>query len=272
MQISTQKKRGSMPTPSPLLKNIAIVALAVLIACPWKEAFGLSAGPRLGVRAIYQAEQTEERSADFDLLLSNTVAVLQDRLINRGFFQAAVTRDGTDRIRVIIPDIQTDNEILDILCIPARLEFKDEAGNVLIEDKDIKLAHAYYDYGAYMVYIELTPEGAELFALATAANLGRVITIEVDGEIISAPVVNSVITGGSAIIESPGMTAEEATRLAMLIHSDGMPLRIERIETTFIAITPGMIMPNPGRTLAQTNALYQWLPVAMQLLLRLLWP
>jgi len=207
---------------------------------PWGEAISLGLDLRGGVYTVYRAPRTAENTNEYDVLLAGTIRVMQDRLAGKGFTEATVTKQGDDRIRIEIPDVQDPNEILDIIGTPAHLEFKDEAGNLIMEGRDVKLATPFYDAGRYMVAFELTPEGGEKFALATAANLGRTISIELDGEVISAPVVNSVITGGSGIIESQNMGVDEATNLAMLIQSGALPLQVEQLEMSAISATLGV--------------------------------
>ena len=53
----------------------------------------------------------------------------------------------------------------------------------------------------YFINIRFTEEGTAKFAKATEENIGRVIYIYVDDEIVSCPMVNSAITGGNASIE-----------------------------------------------------------------------
>jgi len=207
---------------------------------PWGEAISLGLDLRGGVYTVYQAPRTAENTDAYDALLGGTIRVMQDRLTTKGFTEATVAKQGDDRIRIEIPDVQDPNEILEIIGKPAHLEFKDEAGNVLMEGKDVKVASPMYQAGAYVVAFELTPEGADLFAKATAANLNRTISIELDGEVISAPVVNSVITGGSGIIQSNDMTADDASNLAMLIQSGALPLHIEQLEMSAISATLGV--------------------------------
>ncbi|MCL2645216.1 MAG: protein translocase subunit SecD, partial [Betaproteobacteria bacterium] len=207
---------------------------------PWGEAISLGLDLRGGVYTVYQAPRTPENTNEYDFLLPGTIRVLQDRLTNKGFTEATVTRQGDDRIRIEIPDVQDPNEIMEIIGKPAHLEFKDEDGNVLMEGKDVKLAQPMLQSGRYVVAFELTPEGAELFLKATTANLNRTIAIELDGEVISAPTVNSVISGGSGIIESQGMSADDASNLAMLIQSGALPLAIEQIEMSAISATLGV--------------------------------
>ena len=68
----------------------------------------------------------------------------------------------------------------------------------------------------FVVRLELTEDGTKAFADATSENVGNVIQIVYDDNVISAPRVNEAITGGTAIIS--GMAnAEAAQNLASSI-------------------------------------------------------
>ena len=168
---------------------------------------GISQGLDLrgGVSAVYLA--VDEGQEDYASLLSGTMAVLRSRLTGQGFTEATVTQQGTDRIRVEIPDVDDPNEILNIIGQPAKLEFKTPDGEVIMDGSAVKKAEMGYLEGQPVVQFELNDEGTDAFAKATAANIGKVISIELDGNVISAPTVNTAITGGSGYIEG-NFTAE----------------------------------------------------------------
>ena len=205
---------------------------------PWGEAISLGLDLRGGVYTVYQAE--DDGSADFDSKMNSTVNILTSRLTRQGFTEATVTRQGNDRIRVEIPNVTDPNEILRIIGSPAQLYFKDEDGNVIIEGAMVKNAQAAQDEnGRPCVSFELNDEGAKLFAEGTAANLGKTISIELDGEVISAPSVNSVISGGQGQITSTTFTADSAKTLANLILSGALPLNLSQLEVSAISATLG---------------------------------
>ena len=199
---------------------------------------GISQGLDLrgGVSAVYQA--VDEGQDDFESLLSGTMAVLRNRLTGQGFTEATVTQQGTDRIRIEIPDVDDPNEILNIIGQPAKLEFIAPDGSVIMDGGQVKTANSGVLEGMYVVQFELNSQGADAFAKATSANIGKVITIQLDGKTISDPVVNSAITGGSGYIEG-NFTAESAEQLAMLIQSGALPLDIEQLEVRTISATLG---------------------------------
>lgn len=205
---------------------------------PWGEAISLGLDLRGGVYTVYEAEN--DGSADFETKMSSTVSILTSRLTRQGFTEATVTRQGNDRIRVEIPNVSDPNEILRIIGTPAQLYFVDENGNEIMEGAMIKNAQAAQDEnGQPCVSFELNDEGSKLFAEATAANIGKTISITLDGEVISAPTVNSVIAGGQGQITG-NFTAEDAKSLATLILSGALPLNLSQLEVSAISATLGI--------------------------------
>ena len=205
---------------------------------PWGEAISLGLDLRGGVYTVYQAE--DDGSAEFEEKMSSTVSILTSRLTRQGFTEATVTRQGADRIRVEIPNVSDPNEILRIIGTPAQLYFVDPEGNNILEGAMVKNAQASQDEnGQPCVAFELNDEGAKIFAEETAKNLGKVISITLDGETISAATVNSVIAGGKGQITG-SFTVDEVKNLATLILSGALPLNLTQLEVSAISATLGV--------------------------------
>lgn len=205
---------------------------------PWGDAISLGLDLRGGVYTVYQAEDNGD--PDFDTKMESTVSILTSRLTRQGFTEATVTRQGSDRIRVEIPNVSDPNQILTIIGTPAQLHFVDEDGNNLMEGSMVKNAQAAQDQdGKPCIAFELTDEGAKIFAEATAANLGKTISITLDGETISRATVNTVIAGGKGEITG-NFTADEAKNLATLILSGALPLNLTQLEVSAISATLGV--------------------------------
>lgn len=205
---------------------------------PWSDAISLGLDLRGGVYTVYQAENNGD--PDFDTKMESTVSILTSRLTRQGFTEATVTRQGSDRIRVEIPNVSDPNQILTIIGTPAQLYFVDESGNNLMEGAMVKNAQAAQDQdGKPCIAFELTDEGAKIFAEATAANLGKTISITLDGETISRATVNTVIAGGKGEITG-NFTADEAKNLATLILSGALPLNLTQLEVSAIPATLGV--------------------------------
>ena len=240
-----------------LFRSVSLVAIIVVVAVcaylglcgfgkgtminylkPWGDAISLGLDLRGGVYTVYQAENNGD--PDFDTKMESTVSILTSRLTRQGFTEATVTRQGSDRIRVEIPNVSDPNQILTIIGTPAQLYFVDESGNNLMEGSMVKNAQAAQDQdGKPCIAFELTDEGAKIFAEATAANLGKTISITLDGETISRATVNTVIAGGKGEITG-NFTADEAKNLATLILSGALPLNLTQLEVSAISATLGV--------------------------------
>ena len=102
------------------------------------------------------------------------------------------------------------------------------ADNVILEGSDVDTAEpmvmADEETGgySYVVALTLTDEGAQKFAEATEAMVGRTISIWMDDVMLSAPKVNEAITDGECTITGD-FTSEEATQLASQIQSGACP-------------------------------------------------
>ncbi len=89
-----------------------------------------------------------------------------------------------------------------------------------------------------MVSLQLTTEGSKKFAEATEANLGKQIAIVYDGETISAPTVQSVISDGKAQIT--GMSSiEDARELASTIRIGSLSLELEEMRSNVVGAQLG---------------------------------
>ena len=98
-------------------------------------------------------------------------------------------------------------------------------GSVVLTGTDVADAQAgsradQMQNNEYVVQLEMTEEGTTKFAQATEAayNAGESIAIYYDGKIVSAPSVNSVITGGTAEISGMG-SYEKAEQLARRVQA-----------------------------------------------------
>ncbi|MBP6924440.1 MAG: protein translocase subunit SecD [Candidatus Pacebacteria bacterium] len=89
-----------------------------------------------------------------------------------------------------------------------------------------------------LVSVKFNEEGGALFAEITRDNVGRQLGIFLDGELLSAPVINEAITGGTAII-SGQFTADEARALAENLSFGALPMPISLASTQTIDATLG---------------------------------
>ncbi len=191
-----------------------------------------------GVSITYQvkdANPTEEQMKD-------TIYKLQKR-VEQYSTESSVYQEGDDRINIEIPGVSDANTILEDLGKPGSLEFQTEEGEVVITGSDVKSASAMSGQNEmgnleYSVELVFNDEGADKFASATAENIGKSIVIVYDGEVISAPVVESEITGGTAYV-SGDFTYEEADNLAATVRIGGLQLELEELRSNVVGAQLG---------------------------------
>lgn len=128
---------------------------------------------------------------------------------------------------------------------PGTMVATDEAGRVYllgksyVGGKDLKNAKANFDnLGRPVVSLEFNSEGAKLFDQATADNIDRQIAIVLDGNVVSAPVVQERISGGAAQI-SGKFTPSEATSLAIMLRAGALPVPVEILENRSVGPSLG---------------------------------
>ncbi len=188
----------------------------------------------------YEAFLEDYNRRMFDSQMDATVTILINRLTAQGYTEATVTRQGSDSIRVEIPDVQDPNEILNIIGTPAHLTFVDPNGDIVLEGSSIKSAYADYseDGNKPIIRFWLDEEGTRQFAEATETWLNQVITIKLDDEILTAPTVMSVISEGTGYIEGFSDIYDANTK-ANLIMSGALPLDLTLIEHSAVSATLG---------------------------------
>ena len=192
-----------------------------------------------GVSITYQAKGDDPSQEDMD----DTVYKLQKRVEDYSE-EAQVYQEGDDRITVEIPGVTDANKILEDLGKPGSLEFQDESGNVVLDGSDIAGADGGVTEDQttgskqYVVELTLTKDGTTKFAEATAANLKKRISIVYDGETISSPVVQSVISDGKAQI-SGQQSIEEAKELASIIRIGSLKLELKELRSNVVGAQLG---------------------------------
>jgi len=118
------------------------------------------------------------------------------------------------------------------------------SGKKVLDGTQIDEASAQYDanQGGWYVSLKLTSDGATAFGEATSEYLNEQISIWMDDTMISAPTVDTVITGGQASItgSSGSFTQEEVEKLARQINSGSLPFKLET--SNFSTISPELGM------------------------------
>jgi len=124
-----------------------------------------------------------------------------------------------------------------------QLAFKDPYfESTILTGQYLKKAELGFDQTAYvpLVLLEFNEEGARIFEELTEKNLGKILAIYIDDMLISAPVVQSKITGGKAQITGD-FTVEEARSLARNLSAGALPVPITLISQQTVGPTLGAI-------------------------------
>ncbi|KKS48771.1 MAG: Preprotein translocase subunit SecD [Candidatus Azambacteria bacterium GW2011_GWF2_42_22] len=111
------------------------------------------------------------------------------------------------------------------------------------------LAHASVEFdpqtGVPLVGLEFTSEGALLFAKITHDNVGKPLAVILDGSILSAPVIQSEITGGKAQITG-NFTPKEAKALVRNLNYGALPVPITLATSQTIGASLGDVALHSG--------------------------
>ena len=230
-----------MKNKSPLIFVLILLGMAGLIALtalgiPIRDDEGsitrvMSAGNirqgldlRGGVSILYEADIPNPTSED----MNAAQALLRTRLDARGYLEADAVIEGDRQIRVDIPGVENPREAVEQIGRAGLLEFRDEEGAVLLTGANVNRANEMLQDGQIVVSLSFDSVGTELFAQATMANLGRLISIFMDDEHVSSAVVQAVISDGNAII-SGNFSLEYARDLARTIQQGSLPFGLEVI-------------------------------------------
>lgn len=209
-----------------------------------------------GLSVTYEIQDEKPTSDE----IKATVDKLQRR-VDAYSSEGEVYQEGNDRITVEIP-LNTEkvdaHDVLDELGQPGQLLFLDsenytiwqqnqnngtnDAYEAVLTGSDIKNAQAGVDDSGtvkdYVVQLQFTDEGAQKFATATAANIGKPIYIIYDGAVASAPTVQSAIIDGNAVINKIS-SYDEAESLASTIKIGALPLELKQIQYNIVGAKLG---------------------------------
>lgn len=193
-----------------------------------------------GVYVVLEAAEEDMATGD---AVERSITIIRERIDSLGVKEPTITKQGSNRIRISIPDIANQEEALDIIGRTAQLTFLAPDRSVILTGKDVVDAKGVYQQTSAgvnqpVVSLSFSPEGTKLFAEATQKYYGQIIAINLDGKDISTPKVNAVITNGQAVIE--GMASlEEASKIAMLIKGGALPVTLTPVEIRTIGPTLG---------------------------------
>ena len=189
-----------------------------------------------------------------DSEMRQIMSILEKRLNPTGTYEIVIQQAGNNRVIIEIPEVTDTSEALQRVTKVGKLEFKvDEYDpntglmtkkTVLTGDKIIR-ASVEYDPNTHYPHVAFTldSEGGKIFEQVTRDYLQKPIYIFFDGKEISAPIVQSVITGGSGIItlgtKDKDQALKEARELAIYLNAGKLDYPPKVLEAFTIGPTLG---------------------------------
>lgn len=225
-----------------LLKLLAVITVIVgvffVFVSPLANSIRQGLDLQGGTHVVLEAVDTPEAQVNEDAM-QRVVKIMEKRVNELGLTEPLIQRQGERRVIIELPGIKDPDAAIKVIGKTAMLEFKDEAGNTVMTGTDLKNAQdARNQQNQYVVNLEFSDEGAKKFADLTTKNVGKRIAILLDGEVLTAPNVREPITGGKAEITGQD-TQEEAHRIAVLLRSGALPVKVNIIETRTVGPTLG---------------------------------
>jgi len=222
----------------------------------------------------------EEKQATDDRTIQQSLEIIRRRVDEVGTREPTIQRQGADRILIQVPGIGSAAELKALIGTTARLTFNPVVGRTSDPDADPGGRNVIYpsmdEEGTYYILEptpvvtgeELTdaqpafdqngrpavnfrfnPSGARKFGDYTAQNIGSPFAIVLDDEVISAPVIQDHIAGGSGIITGR-FSVEESTQLAVLLRAGALPAELTFLEERTVGPELGQDSIDAGQTAA----------------------
>ena len=191
--------------------------------------------------------------------IQQSIEIVRRRIDETGVLDPQITRQGDNRIVVQLPGVDDPNRIKELIGRTARMTFRllDETANpatpapgvdflpvegqpgvkepvrrrVEVDGANLTDARPGQDTQSnrWVVNFTFDSTGARRFADVTNANVGKRFAIVLDDRVISAPVIQTPITGGRGQI-SGNFTARSAQDLSVLLRAGALPAPLTVIE------------------------------------------
>lgn len=181
---------------------------------------------------VYVVAEIQEQNIDSDTV-DRTIELIKDRIDKFGVVDPTVVKEGNKRIRIEIPGMQDQEQALELIGKTGYLKFVAPDGSEVLNGKDVKNAYVSFNsYNQPVVSLEMNDDGTKKFADATQKYLNQKLSIFLDEDLLTDPVVRTAIPDGKAVIEGMEST-ETAKRIASLIKSGALPvtLKAENVRT-----------------------------------------
>lgn len=266
--IATNKTALTITLTDPARLTEALDAIKQLQASLQGGVLGVGGTPELQVATTPDNKITVTLTPNgidkrISSIVTQSIEVIRRRIDQLGTTEPVIQREGADRILVQVPGFEDSARLKDIISRTARLTFHlvypgmsaaqaqaqglppgteivpnaDGTGsellyeNVALGGESLVDAQAGFDQRTSqpIVSFKFDTRGAITFSEITSKNVGRRFAIVLDNKVITAPVIQSPITGGSGQITG-NFTPQSANDLAVLLRAGALPATLDIIE------------------------------------------
>lgn len=229
----------------------------------WSKPIRTSLGLDLagGSHVVLEADMKDIKPSDRIPALESAKEVIDRRVnffgVSEPVVQTAIAEDSY-RIIVELPGVNDVDRAIGLIGQTALLDFReytnpDEATpgafvipmlenttSVGLTGKDLSRASMLFSQqtGEPEVELAFNSEGAKKFADATTRLVGKPIAIFLDEMPLTAPVVQTAITDGRAVITGT-FTQEDAKTLALQLNAGALPVPVKPVEQRTVEATLG---------------------------------
>jgi len=226
-----------------------------------------------GTHLVYKADTSQIASGDISSAMESLRDTIERRINLFGVSEPIIQveqggvfgSDNTEqRLIVELPGVTDVNEaikrigetpILEFKLLSKESEAKINAGDATIDATDstgmfletgltgrmLQKASIQFDQnfaGKPIIGLKFNEEGSQLFAKITRENVGSVLGIFLDGNLVEAPYIREEISGGEAVITGD-FTADGAKQVVRDLNYGALPMPISLISTETIGATLG---------------------------------
>ena len=216
------------------------------------------------VARLTEAAEAARRSA----AVEQSIEIVRRRIDETGTREPSIQRQGAERILLQLPGVDDPERVKRLLGQTAKMTFRlvddttsvaeAQAGRippgsellpsrdggsevvrkrVMVSGDTLVDSQPSFQDGRPVVSFRFDSLGARRFGEATRDNVGKRFAIVLDNEVISAPVINEPILGGSGIIQG-GFTTETANDLSLLLRAGALPAPLTVLEERTVG--PGL--------------------------------
>ncbi len=255
----------------------ALALISAWLVFPLEQKLNLGLDLQGGMHLVMEVEKDKlPEGANVRDAVDRAIEIIRNRVDALGVSEPTIQRQGESWIVVQLPGIKNPEKAKELIGKTALLEFKlvseetmdkytvtitgkttplpadlelipsREAGEptLLIEKAQLMTGAALADatpgtgeMGSVVVNFVMTPEGSRTFADLTSRHIKRRLAIILDGKVMSAPVIQSRISGNGQI--SGRFTWEDAHNLALILRAGALPAPVRTINEEVVGPSLG---------------------------------